>query len=211
MATRVAAVAVSQILVQVSSLKCRLTFLMSKYYLYLYKKTDMHLTLTPAQAAKIAQMGSTMKGKGLIPENFDEDDFQDHSIVDFPVYVSKGRGQYAGHGGGMTSLLKLLYTKMAGNPEVRKLAKKAVKAGVKQGADLASSEMKKRGVKNPMADVAINMASKRANDEIDKHLKGGRRIRANGVGTSGIRISGSGHCGMGLMAAGHRGRGLRAP
>ena len=27
----------------------------------------MHLTLTPAQAAKIAQMGSTMMGKGLIP------------------------------------------------------------------------------------------------------------------------------------------------
>ena len=64
--------------------------------------------------------------------------------------------------------------------------------------------MKKRGVKHPMADVAINMASKRANDEIDKHLKGGRRMRVNGVGTSGIRISGSGHCGMGLDILGLR-------
>ena len=108
-------------------------------------------------------------------------------------------------------MLKLLYTKLAGNPEVRKIAKKAVKAGVKQGADFASSELKKRGVKHPMADMAINMASKRANEEIDKHLKGGRRMRVNGVGTTGIRMSGSGHCGMGLVTAGHRGSGLRAP
>ena len=62
-----------------------------------------------------------------------------------------------------------------------------------------------------MADMAINMASKRANEEIDKHLKGGRRMRVNGVGTTGIRMSGNGHCGMGLVTAGHRGSGLRAP
>ena len=37
--------------------------------------------------------------------------------------------------------------------------------------------------------------NKRANDEIDKHLKGGRRMRVNSVGTTGIRMSGSGHCG----------------
>ena len=54
---------------------------------------------------------------------------------------------------------------------------------------LASTELKKRGVEHPMANMAIDMASKKANDQIDKHLKGGRRMRVNGVGTTGIRMS----------------------
>ena len=65
----------------------------------LHKKTNMHLTLTPAQAAKIAQMGSTMKGKGLIPENFDEDDFQDHSIVGLPGLCQQRQRPVRGSGG----------------------------------------------------------------------------------------------------------------
>ena len=171
-----------------------------------------HLTLTPAQANQLASMGMMMRGSGMIPSNFDDDDeqWQDHSIIDFPVYVSKGRGQYAGQGGGLTSLLKLLYKKAAGNPEVRKLAKKAAKQAVSHGADLASSEMKKRGVKHPMANQAVDFASKKAQDQIDEHLKGGRRMRVNGQGTSGIRLSGSGNCGSGMVVAGRRGSGMRS-
>ena len=59
-----------------------------------------HLTISPAQAKRLADMGASMMGSGMIPQNFDEDDYEDApSIIDFPVYVSKGRGKYAGHGG----------------------------------------------------------------------------------------------------------------
>ena len=57
-----------------------------------------HLTLTPAQAKQLQGMGHMMHGAGLVPENFDPDQYEDHSYIDFPVYVSKGRGQYKGHG-----------------------------------------------------------------------------------------------------------------
>eukprot|EP01047_Picozoa_sp_COSAG01_P093506 COSAG01_NODE_24624_length_772_cov_2.588410_1_plen_77_part_10 len=72
-----------------------------------------HVTITPQQAEQIKGMGHMMHGAGMIPSNFDDDDPQwaDHTFVDFPIYVSKGRGKYAGHGGGLTSLLKLLFNK----------------------------------------------------------------------------------------------------
>ena len=116
-----------------------------------------HLTLTPAQAKRLSEMGSMMKGSGVVPSNFDDDDelWQDHSYIDFPVYISKGKGQYAGQGGGFTSMLKLLYDKAKGNPEVRKLAKRVAKSAVSKGAELAKSQAKKRGVTNPMANQAI--------------------------------------------------------
>ena len=56
-----------------------------------------HLTLTPAQAKRLSEMGSMMKGSGVVPSNFDDDDelWEDHSYIDFPVYISKGKGAYA--------------------------------------------------------------------------------------------------------------------
>ena len=163
-----------------------------------------HLTLTPAQAKRLSEMGSMMHGSGMIPSNFDDDDdqWEDHSYIDFPVYISKGKGQYAGQGGGFTSMLKLLYDKAKGNPEVRKLAKRVAKSAVSKGAELAKSQAKKRGVTNPMANQAIELASDKTSGVIDKHLGSGKRVRVNGYGTSGVRMSGSGHCGRGTRAAG---------
>ena len=163
-----------------------------------------HLTLTPAQAKRLSEMGSMMKGSGVVPSNFDDDDelWEDHSYIDFPVYISKGKGAYAGQGGGFTSLLKLLYDKAKGNPEVRKLAKKVAKSAVSKATDLAKSQAKKRGVTNPMANQAIELASDKTSGVIDKHLGSGKRMRVNGYGTSGVRMSGSGHCGRGTRAAG---------
>jgi hypothetical protein len=64
-----------------------------------------HVTITPAQAESIRGMGMAMHGAGMIPSNFDDDDPQwaDHTFVDFPIYVSKGRGKYHGQGGGLGS------------------------------------------------------------------------------------------------------------
>ena len=99
----------------------------------------------------------------------------------------------------MTSLLKLLFNKAKSNPEVRKLAKKAVKAGVEKASSAVKSQASKRGVDNPMVDMAISAATKKANSEIDKHLGAGRRLRVNGFGTQGVRLSGKGHCSGGAM------------
>jgi hypothetical protein len=60
----------------------------------------------------------------------DDPQWQDHTFVDFPIYVSKGRGKYHGQGGGLTSLLKLLFNKAKSNPVVRQQAKKLVKTGL---------------------------------------------------------------------------------
>jgi hypothetical protein len=172
-----------------------------------------HVTITPQQAEQIKGMGMAMHGAGMIPNNFDDDDpqWQDHTFIDFPIYVSKGRGKYAGHGGGLTSLLKLLFNKAKNNPEVRKLAKKAVKAGVEKASSAVKSQASKRGVDNPMVDMAISAATKKANSEIDKRLGAGRRIRVNGFGTHGVRMSGKGHCSGGAMSiAGRRGSGMYA-
>ena len=170
-----------------------------------------HVTITPAQAESIRGMGMAMHGAGMIPSNFDDDDpqWQDHTFIDFPIYVSKGRGKYHGQGGGLTSLLKLLFNKAKSNPEVRKLAKKAVKKGVEKAADAVTSQAKKRGASGPMLDMAIGAATKKANSEIDKHLGSGRRIRVNGFGNQGVRLSGKGHCTGGAMeVAGRRGSGM---
>eukprot|EP01047_Picozoa_sp_COSAG01_P042659 COSAG01_NODE_3737_length_5747_cov_40.714058_6_plen_178_part_00 len=173
-----------------------------------------HVTITPQQAEQIKGMGRMMHGAGMIPSNFDDDDeqWQDHTFVDFPIYVSKGRGKYHGQGGGLTSLLKLLFNKAKGNPEVRKLAKKAVKAGVEKASSAVKAQASKRGASGPMLDMAIGAATKKAHSEIDKHLGAGRRMRVNGFGTQGVRMSGRGHCSGGAMVIpGRRGSGMYAP
>ena len=77
------------------------------------------------------------KGGG-IPQAFDPDDWDEiKSVVDIPVYVAKGKGQYAGEGGFMTTLLSAL-SAVANNPTVRRLGKKAAKhrpAGIAFGSD----------------------------------------------------------------------------
>ena len=167
-----------------------------------------HVTITPAQAEQIRGMGMMMHGAGMIPSNFDDDDpqWQDHTFIDFPIYVSKGRGKYHGQGGGLTSLLKLLFNKAKDNPQVRALAKKAVKKGIEKGVDHVRAHAKKRGVDNPLVDQALDMASNKANAEIEKRLAGGRRLRVNGFGTHGVRLSGRGHCckGGGMSIPGRR-------
>jgi hypothetical protein len=172
-----------------------------------------HVTITPAQAESIRGMGMAMHGAGMIPSNFDDDDpqWQDHTFVDFPIYVSKGRGKYAGHGGGLTSLLKLLFNKAKGNPMVQQAAKKAVKTGLAKATSMVKKETSKRGIDNPLVDMALSAASKKAEAEVNKRLSGGRRIRVNGFGTQGVRMSGKGHCSGGAMSiAGRRGSGMYA-
>jgi hypothetical protein len=177
------------------------------------KMARKHVTITPAQAEQIKGMGRMMHGSGLIPSNFDDDDeqWQDHTFVDFPIYVSKGRGKYAGHGGGLTSLLKLLFNKAKGNPMVQQAAKKAVKTGLAKATSMVKKETSKRGIDNPLVDMALSAASKKAEAEVNKRLSGGRRIRVNGFGTQGVRMSGKGHCSGGAMSiAGRRGSGMYA-
>ena len=155
-----------------------------------------------------------MHGAGMIPSNFDDDDeqWQDHTFVDFPIYVSKGRGKYAGHGGGLTSLLKLLFNKAKSNPVVRQQAKKLVKTGLSKASSAVKKQAAKRGVDNPLVDMAISAATKKAEAEVDKHLGSGRRIRVNGFGTHGVRLAGKGHCckGGAMSIAGRRGSGMYA-
>ena len=91
----------------------------------------MHLTITPAQYKKLNEMGR--KGGGSIPQAFDPDDWDEiKSVVDIPVYVAKGKGQYAGEGGFMTTLLSAL-TAVANNPTVKRLGKKAAKKRIPLG------------------------------------------------------------------------------
>ena len=174
-----------------------------------------HVTITPAQAESIRGMGHMMRGAGVIPSNFDDDDPQwaDHTFIDFPIYVSKGRGKYHGQGGGLTSLLKLLFDRAKGNPVVQQAAKKAVSKGLSKATEAVQKQAKKRGVDNPLVDMALNAASKKAQAEIDKRLTGGRRIRVNGFGTHGVRLSGRGHCckGGAMSIAGKHGAGMYAP
>ena len=49
----------------------------------------MHITLTPAQHARLAK---SQKGRGL-PQNFDPAQWADHPL-NVPIYVTKGKGQY---------------------------------------------------------------------------------------------------------------------
>jgi hypothetical protein len=92
---------------------------------------------------------------------------------------------------------------------VRQQAKKLVKAGLSKASSAVKKQASKRGVDNPLVDMAINAATKKANSEIDKHLGSGRRIRVNGFGTQGVRMSGKGHCSGGAMSiAGRRGSGM---
>ena len=54
--------------------------------------------------------------------------------------VAKGKGQYAGEGGFMTTLLSAL-TAVANNPVVKRLGKKAAKRAVDKAADFAKSKV----------------------------------------------------------------------
>ena len=69
----------------------------------------------------------------MLPDAFDPDDWADMtSMIDVPIYVVKGRGQYAGEGGRWTTFLTEMFKKAAQNPEVRKLAKAAAGKAVKK-------------------------------------------------------------------------------
>ena len=167
-----------------------------------------HVTITPAQADQIRGMGHMMRGAGMIPSNFDDDDDQwdDHSYIDFPIYVSKGRGRYQGQGGGLTSLLKLLFEKAKDNPQARDLAKRAVQKGMEKGVKHVKKHAEKRGVDGPMFNMALDMATDKANKEIEKRLSGGRRLRVHGFQSGAVRLSGQGHCkGSGMMPARSKG------
>ena len=159
----------------------------------------MHLTITPAQYKKLNTMGR--KGGG-IPQAFDPDDWDEiTSMIDVPVYVSKGRGMYEGEGGFMTTLLTAL-TAVANNPTVKRLGKKAAKKAVDKAADFAKSK-----VSNTLGREAIDEAERAAKAMIGD----GRRM--HGMGHSGgVRLSGRGHCqGSGMRAVGYSGSGMRIP
>ena len=55
--------------------------------LYPKEETAMHITLTPAQHARLA---NGQHGKGL-PQNFDPGQWADHPL-NVPIYVTKGKG-----------------------------------------------------------------------------------------------------------------------
>jgi hypothetical protein len=162
-----------------------------------------HITITPQQARQLNEMGE-QHGRGMLPDAFDPDDWADMtSMIDVPIYVAKGRGQYAGEGGRWTTFLTEMFKKAAQNPEVRKLAKAAAGKAVKKG----SAAARKRAGSSELAGKAI---------DFERHLGSGKRMRYGGQGTQGVRLSGSGiraaHAGRGHCGAGHgehHGMGLR--
>ena len=160
----------------------------------------MHITLTPAQHARLAKSQS---GRGL-PQNFDPSQWTDHPL-NLDIYVTKGRGKYAGHGGGWTDLVSTLWghvpdsIKSMVKDEAKSHAKKALGTATDKVADFAKS----KGASSAMVDMAASAARSKAEDEIDKHIGsglkavgsgkcGGRRIRVGGEGTQGIRMRGRG-------------------
>ena len=166
-----------------------------------------HITITPQQARQLNDMGE-QHGRGMLPDAFDPDDWADMtSMIDVPIYVAKGRGQYAGEGGRWTTFLTEMFKKAAQNPEVRKLAKAAAGKAVKRG----SAAARKRVGDSDLAGMAIDLAEGKASEALDKHLGSGKRMRYGGQGTQGIRLSGSGiraaHAGRGHHGAGHCGAG----
>ena len=160
----------------------------------------MHITLTPAQHARLAKSQS---GRGL-PQNFDPSQWKDHPL-NLDIYVTKGKGRYAGHGGGWTDLVSTLWghvpdsIKQKVKSEAKSHAKKALGTATDKVADFAKS----KGASSAMVDMAASAARSKAEDEIDKHIGsglkavgsgkcGGRRIRVGGDGTQGIRMRGRG-------------------
>jgi hypothetical protein len=168
-----------------------------------------HITITPQQCRQLNECGA-MHGRGMMPDAFDPDDWGDMtSMIDIPVYVAKGRGQYEGEGGRWTTLLSEMFKKASKNPEVRKLAKAAAGKAVKKG----SAAARKRAGDSGLAGMAIDLAEGKASEALDKHLGSGKRMRYGGQGTQGVRLSGSGlraaHAGSGHCGGGHEGMGLR--
>ena len=127
------------------------------------------------------------------------------------IYVTKGKGQYEGHGGGWTDLVSTLYgyipdsVKKAVKSEVKQVAK----TGFGKAANHAASFAKKHGVSDTMVDMARSEAGKRVDSKIDDLVgdgmhhgsglravgagqAGGRRKRIGGEGTTGVRLRGSG-------------------
>ena len=169
----------------------------------------MHITLTPAQHARLAK---SQRGRGL-PQNFDPEQWADHPL-NVPIYVTKGKGQYAGHGGGWTDLMSTLYgyvpdsVKSAVKSEVKRVAK----TGFGKAADHAAAFAKKHGVNDTMVDMARTEAGKRVDSKINELVgnglravgagqAGGRRKRVGGEGTMGVRLRGSG---LHAVGSGHR-------
>ena len=173
----------------------------------------MHITLTPAQHARLA---NGQHGRGL-PQNFDPSQWADHPL-NVPIYVTKGKGQYDGHGGGWTDLVSTLYghipdsIKKAAKTEVKRVAKR----GFESAADHAASFAKKHGVSDSLVSGARTAATSKVNREIDRLVGsghchdgcglravgsqphyGGRRTRVGGEGTQGIRLRGSGYRAVG--------------
>jgi hypothetical protein len=180
----------------------------------------MHITLTPAQHARLAK---SQKGRGL-PQNFDPAQWADHPL-NVPIYVTKGKGQYEGHGGGWTDLVSTLYgyipdsVKKAVKSEVKKVAR----TGFGKAADHAASFAKKHGVSDTMVDMARSEAGKRVNSKIDSlvgdgygmhhgsglRAVGSGRKRVGGEGTQGVRLRGSGLRAVGADMHGNGKRRIR--
>ena len=169
-----------------------------------YGATDkaMHITLTPAQHARLA---TGQHGRGL-PQNFDPSQWADHPL-NVPIYVTKGKGQYEGHGAGWTDLVSTLYghipdsVKSAAKKEVKRVAKR----GFSSAADHAESFAKSHGVSDTLVSGARSAAASKVNREIDRLVgsghqgcglqavhSGGRRTRVGGEGTQGVRMRGAG-------------------
>ena len=90
----------------------------------------------------------------------------DHPL-NVPIYVTKGKGQYEGHGGGWTDLVSTLYgyipdsVKKAVKSEVKQVAK----TGFGKAANHAASFAKKHGVSDTMVDMARSEAGKRVDSK----------------------------------------------
>ena len=177
----------------------------------------MHITLTPIQHARLA---NSQKGRGL-PQNFDPSQWADHPL-NVPIYVTKGKGQYEGHGGGWTDLVSTLYgyipdsVKKAVKSEVKKVAR----TGFGKAADHAASFAKRHGVSDAMVDMARSEAGKRVNSKIDDLVGDGHhgsglravgsgRKRVGGEGTQGVRLRGSGLRAVGADMHGNGKRRIR--
>ena len=88
--------------------------------------------------------------------------------------VAKGKGQYAGEGGFMTTLLSAL-TAVANNPVVKRLGKKAAKQAVDKVADFAKSK-----VSNSLGGQLCVLDD----ESVEMELDGARRLHRKGPTTT---------------------------
>ena len=146
----------------------------------------MHITLTPAQHARLAKSQS---GRGL-PQNFDPAQWVDHPL-NLDIYVTKGRGKYAGQGGGWTDMVSTLWGHVPDSIKnmIKSEAKSKAKEALGTATDKVADYAKSKGASSELVDMAASAAKSRAGGEIDKHIG------------KGLRAVGSGKCGGGRWAA----------